>query len=166
MDLPYRFEALGSGGHIVHCFECPLPLMAFAANLMTGVVTVENVRLQTSTEWFPANIIASTDIAFGLVRNLQFDSSLSPTEFASFLPLWNRVGVYAVSASAPLPFRASDLPTPNRYRALANFDWQIELVIPGPGGPHWGTISFADDSHLPQFRVVAAAAYSEAGALE
>ena len=160
MDRQYKFEPIPSGGHVLHCFECPLPLLTFAATLMKGVVTVENVRLQTSTDWFSATVIAEAGIRFNRVRNMAFDAVVSPAEFVELLPLWNRIGVYAVSGSRPLAFRASELESPSRYRALANFDWQIELAIPGPGGPHWGGIAFADDAHLPQFQAAAAAAYS------
>jgi hypothetical protein len=135
--------------------------MTFAATLMTGVVTAENVRAQTSTDWFSAEIIVGAEVRFDRVRNLVFDTSLSAAQFVALLPHWNRVGVYAVSGSRPLGFRASDLEPPGRYHALTPFDWQIELAIPGPSGPHWGSIAFADDRHLPLFQTAAAAAYRE-----
>jgi hypothetical protein len=159
MDSQYRFEPIPSGGTVVHCFECPLELMIFAATLMTGVVTLENVRVQPNTDWFSTEIIAGKEMRFNRLRNLVFDATVAAAEFVALVPHWSRVGVYAVSGSRELGFRASDLDFPGRYRALANFGWQIELAIPGPSGPHWGSIAFADDTHLPQFQAAAAAAY-------
>jgi hypothetical protein len=124
-------------------------------------VSAENVRVRANTEWFSSDVIDGPEIRFNRVRNLVFDTTLAASEFTALLPLWNRVGVYAVSGSRPLAFRASDLAGAGRYRALANFDWQIELAIPGPAGPHWGSIAFADDARLPQFQAAAEAAYRE-----
>lgn len=83
-------------------------------------------------------------------------------EFRRHLRLWDTHGVYAVfTRRGPLGFRATELEDESRYRALGNYDWTLELAIPGPSGGEWGRISSPDPAIVRHLHGAAEACYAD-----
>ena len=128
---------------MLHIHDCPSELIRRASEAASGLVVVENLHPNLTTDWaeFTVQLSSSQPAGEYTVRSYSLDVQLELPEFLRYMDLWDRNGLYAVFVSRPVPFRASDLPDVERYRALDNFQWSLELAIPGPSGPDWGTIS-------------------------
>ena len=141
-----RREILVERYHVLHVHDCPIELVHAATNLVSGMFVVENIRPIRSNDWDAFTTQLDHDIAPSNlnVRNFSLDVQMDRSQFSLYTELWNRTGVYAVAISTPIPFRATDLDPIPRFKALDNFDWSLEISIPGPSGPDWGTFTSPD----------------------
>ncbi len=136
---------------LLHVFECPISLIRAAVELSEGDATVENLHPNRTAEWFPLEmqLFPGNDVARRTVRWASFDVALRREDFLDLLPYWDQNGVYAVfSTFGPIKFRATGLEADARYLALKNFDWSLELAIPGPSGGEWGHIASPDPKKI------------------
>lgn len=157
---PGAYEALA-----VH--ECPLSLIELSIELASDFVTVENVRpTRDPREWVDLSLQLYPEDAVRThsVRSAAFDLAMSREEFRRHLPFWDAHGVYAVfTRRGPLGFRATDLEEPARYHALRNYDWTLELAIPGSSGGDWGHIASPDPAIIQRIHAAAILAHGGEG---
>jgi hypothetical protein len=125
----------------IEIHECPIEVILFAAESGARNVTIENYRNHRNPEAVKLQILANgNQIAPGL-KNLQADFSITQSQFASLADIWNSQGVYAVFHEADvLKFRASDLDDASRYKALLNFQWNLEIAVPDGSSGDWTRI--------------------------
>lgn len=163
----YRREEEPGLYHALEVYECPPPLMELSIALASDFVCIENVRpTRAAGEWTDLRLQMHADdpVSRYSVRNAVFDLSMTRDEFRHHLRFWDRNGVYAVfTRRGPLAFRATDLQGPARYRAMRNFDWTLELAIPGPSGGEWGRIASPDPAIIQQVHDAALVCYEKDG---
>ena len=160
----FRKEHVSDICSLLHVHECPISLVQFAAGLSEGSATVENLHPGRGADWFALDmqLFPGSDVARRTVRWVSLDVTLSRETFLDCIPFWDQNGVYAVFArSGPLKFRATHLKGAARYKALKNFDWTLELAIPGPSGGEWGHIASPDPQMINLMFTKAAAIYGE-----
>jgi hypothetical protein len=143
-----RRELIAGRYHAIHIHDCPRELLRRACEAATGLVVVENLCPNRTTEWaeFAVQLWPPEPASVHKIRSYSMDVQLKPHEFLRYMDLWDSNGVYAVFVSRAISFRASDLKNIERYRALDNFEWSLELAIPSPSGPDWGTITSPHES--------------------
>jgi hypothetical protein len=119
---------------LVH--DCPIEVVERLARESRLGATVENVRpVRAANLWFQSRQAIFPDARAGVfqIRNAVFDAALTNEQFIEHLPYWDGEGVFAVfSEKNPIPFRASDLEEPFRYRALDNFGSWLFIALAGP----------------------------------
>lgn len=163
----YRREAEPGLYEALAVYECPLSLIERSIELASDFVTVENLRpARDPGEWVDLSLqLYPGDAArTHRVRNAVLDLTTTREEFRRHLAFWDLHGVYAVfTRRGPLGFRATDLEEPGRYRALRNYDWTLELAIPGPSGGEWGRIASPDPAIIQQVQDAAEICYRNEG---
>ena len=139
----YRRRDLNGSYFLLEVFECPKEIILFAAQLGSDNVTIENF-----THFGRHRAEFRFEIGFkGLslspsLKTFAIDFSITKSEFLQFFDVWDEQGCYAVfHDSSSLKFKATDLPENQRYRALENFGWTIEIAIPSSASDGWGQIA-------------------------
>lgn len=122
--------------HRLHVNDCPVLVLERLARETNYDATVENVRpVPGWNEWFDSRqaIFPGAPEDRYRIRNAVYDVALSSARFLEHMPHWDKAGVFAIlSERGSIPFRASDLDEPARYRALDNFgDW-LCFALAGP----------------------------------
>lgn len=145
--IQFQRKLLQDKYHSIEIFECPIEVIEYAAELGGESVTVENYRhygkesIHTSLQ-IDCN---SATIAPHLKR-YEIDFQISKSDFFTLKSVWNTNGCYAIFCllDREIPFRVSELVGIARYTALDNFEWNLELAIPGPASDGWGQIVSPD----------------------
>lgn len=139
----YRRRDLNGKYFVLDVFECPTEIILFAAKLGSDNVTIENFTRYGS---LPAEFKFEININGSSLRpslhTFNVDFTVSKSEFMQLVDVWDKQGCYAVfHETASLKFKATDLPEGQRYRALENFGWSIEIAIPSSASDGWGQIA-------------------------
>ncbi len=152
-----RRETVAGSYHVLHAHDCPTEMILQAAQLATGPFVVENIHPIQTNDWERFTVqLTPADAATELtVRSYSLDAKMELPEFTLYADLWDRNGVYAVAVTPAIPFRASELDDLPRFRALDNFAWTLEIAIPGPSGPDWGTFTSPDISLIDRLAELA-----------
>src|SRR5688572_8599949 len=139
----YRRRDLNDRHFLVEVFECPKEIIQLAAELGSENVTIENfTNYGRQTANFQFEILSEGLSSMPSLKRFDIDFSITKTEFLQLVDVWDEQGCYAVfHNTAPLKFRATDLTQSQRYRALENFGWTIEIAIPGSASDGWGQIA-------------------------
>lgn len=136
---------------LLHVYECPISLIRAAVELSEGDATVEHLYPHRVFEWFSLQmqLFPGSDVSKQTVRFVSLDVALKRQNFLDLLPFWDQDGVYAVFSTLwPIKFRATDLKGEARYAALKNFNWSLEIAIPGSSGGEWGHIASPDPEKI------------------
>ena len=128
---------------LLEVFECPKEIILFAAQLGSENVTIENFSHHgRHRAEFQFEIRSKGLSVSPFLKAFYIDFSITNSEFLHFIDIWDEQGCYAVFHDiAPLRFKMTDLREEQRYRALENFGWTIEIAIPGSGSDGWGQIT-------------------------
>lgn len=135
----FKRKVINDRYFMMEIFECPTGILLSAARLGSGQVTIENF---THYGWqqvgFRFEIQSKSLSVIPALQRFDITFVITKDEFFQLADLWDQQGCYAVFHNAPLlKFKASDLPEPQRYRALDNFGWTLEMVIAGPASDGW-----------------------------
>lgn len=124
-------------------FECPKEIMLLAARSGSENVTIENFGHSGRQRAAFRFEIRSGGQSFNpVLKKFDVDISITKIDFEKFIDVWDEQGCYAVFHDiAPLKFKATDLPESQRYPALQNFGWTVEIAIPGSASGGWGRIT-------------------------
>ncbi|WP_121357788.1 hypothetical protein [Flavisolibacter nicotianae] len=139
----YRRRDLNDQYFLLEVFECPKEIILFAAHLGSDNVTIENfTHYGRHRAEFQFGINAKGMSLFPSLKAFDVDFSISKSDFLQFIDIWDEQGCYAVfHDTASLKFKATDLPEGHRYKALDNFDWSLEIAVPGSAFDGWGQIA-------------------------
>ena len=127
-------------------FECPKEIIVFAAQLGSENVTIENfTQYSRQRAEFEFKIHSQGLSLTPSLKRFNIDFSITKSDFLLLIDVWDEQGCYAVFHDImPLKFKATDLPENQRYRALDNFGWTIEIAVPGSASDGWGQITSPD----------------------
>jgi hypothetical protein len=157
----YRRRDLNDRYYLLEVFECPKEIILFAAQLGSENVTIEN---------FTHHGRHRAEFQFGInskglslsptLKAFNVDFSITKSEFLQIIDVWDEQGCYALfHETGCLKFKATDLPEGQRYQALENFGWTLEIAIPGSASDGWGQITSPNkqiidkiDDQLKNFR--------------
>lgn len=157
----YRRRDLNGRYFLLEIFECPKETMLVAAQLGSEYVTIENfTHFGRQRADFLFQIQFNGLYLTPSLKKFEVDFSISKSEFLQLIEVWDEQGCYALFHGAPsLKFKATDLPDGQRYRALENFGWTIEIAVPGSASDGWGQITSPSkqiidkiEEHLKDFR--------------
>lgn len=139
----YRRRDLNDRYFVLEVFECPKEIVLFAAQLGSKNVTIENfTHYGRHRAEFQFEINAKGLSLFPSLKAFEVDFSIAQGQFLQFIDIWDEQGCYAVfHDTAALKFKATDLPEGQRYKALENFGWTIEIAIPSSASDGWGQIA-------------------------
>lgn len=142
----YRKKDSNNKYFLLEVFECPKEIILFAAQLGSEHVTIENFsNYGRQRAEFGFQVHSKGLSLTPSLKRFNLDFSITKTEFLQFIDVWEEQGFYAVfHKTAPLKFKATDLPEGQRYRALEHFGWTIEISIPGSASDGWGHIASPD----------------------
>jgi hypothetical protein len=150
--IPYRKLAIEDKYWGVEIMECPIEIMLFAARLGYDFVTIENFRHYRNRQRVKIEIdnLKGGSIT-PMVSRFELDFQLAKAEFLQLDTIWDVQGCYAVfHQMQSIKFKITDLDSIKRYRALDNFQWNVELAIPGPASNGWGQIMSPDRQLIEQ----------------
>lgn len=135
----------------IELFECSQDIVLFAASLGFDKVTVENFTHFRNSESLQAVIKHGLITKPIILQRYQIDFTIAKSDFIDLISLWNNQGCYAVfHKKEPIRFKATDLDAAVRYRALDNFEWNLEIAIPGSNSDGWGQITSPDEKVIAQ----------------
>jgi hypothetical protein len=130
---PLERKTIGDQFHQLLVLYCPIELLDFAARLVGGVVSVENLRpMRSLNRWYTSTqaLFPDDPVDTYRLKNVVLDVSLTLDQFLSMMPRWKQNGVYAVfTPKGPVTFRATGLKSPSRYVALKEFDFNLEFAL-------------------------------------
>lgn len=120
--------------------------MLFAAHLGSANVAIENfANYNRRRAGFQFEIQSNGLSLTPSLNRFDVDFSITRSEFLQLIEVWDEQGCYALFHEAtPLKFKATVLPEKQRYRALENFGWTIEMAVPGSASDGWGQITSPD----------------------
>lgn len=123
--------------------ECPKEIILLAAEFGSENVTVENFsNYGRKRADFEFEIKTQGLSLKPRLKRFDVDFSITKAEFIRFIDIWDEQGCYAIFHNAGSPgFRATDLPEMQRYRALDNFGWTVEIAVPGSASDGMAQIS-------------------------
>lgn len=143
MEQNFKRSILSPKYHSLDVYDCPIEVVSALADAVTADVTVENFTPNRhSDEWFETkqSLYPGADIENYKFRDVTFDVTLSNAEFIKHMTFWDGHGVFAVfTERTPIPFRASELEEPSRYRALDNFGLILVIALGGPSSSGWSS---------------------------
>ncbi len=144
--IKYQRTILQDKYHVIEIFECPTELMMYAAGLGAENITVENYNQYGKESQAAFHINCENKIIMPKLSRYNVDFQISKSEFFDLTSLWHASGCYAVFCSndKDMPFKVSELSGVSRYSALDNFQWTLELAIPGSASDGWGHIASPD----------------------
>jgi hypothetical protein len=130
----------------VEIFECPSTIMLAAVRLGFEYVTIENFRHYRNWKNVTIELVSPQgERITPTVSRFDFDFQITKDEFLRMETLWNSQGCYAVfHREQPIKFKITHLEGIKRYRALDNFQWNLELAIPDSASDGWGRIVSPD----------------------
>ena len=139
----YRRRDLNDRYFLLEVFECPKEIILFASQLASDNVTIENFTHHgRHRAEFQFVINAKGLSLLPSLKAFNVDFSITKSEFLQNIDVWEEQGCYAVFHDAvSLKFKATDLSEGQRYKALENFGWTIEIAIPGSASGGWGQIA-------------------------
>ncbi|MES2654297.1 MAG: hypothetical protein V4620_01850 [Bacteroidota bacterium] len=133
--------------YTIEIFECPTALIVFAANLGSENVTVENYTHYGDKSLPVIQINGDEQTIKPLLKRYDIDFQINKQDFKNLASIWHVKGCYAIfHASNELKLKATNLDDNARYKALDNFNWTLELAIPGSASDGWGAITSPDKS--------------------
>lgn len=146
----FRRRNLNDRYFLLEVFECPKEIILFSATLGSENVTIENFTHYGRHRAQFQFVIHSAGFALSpLLKVFGVDFSLAKSEFLQLIDVWDEQGCYALfHDTASLKFKATDLPEGQRYQALDNFGWTIEIAIPGSASDGWGQIASPKKHHI------------------
>jgi hypothetical protein len=147
MPIQIKRKIIADKYFTLEILDCPREIILFASGLAFENVTVENFsHYQTEQNLIQAAMQhQGIDIKLAL-KQYSLDFSIEKSEFLSLIDIWDQKGCYAIfHQSTFIKFRASDLPQIPRYKALDNFNWNLELAIPSSASDGWGQITSPDE---------------------
>ncbi len=143
MEQNFKRSILAKKYHSLDVYECPIEVVSALAQKVTTDVTVENFTPnRRCDEWFETkqSLYPGANIENYKFRDVTFDVTLSNAEFINHMDFWDGNGVFAVfTEKSPIPFKASELEEPSRYRALDNFGLILVIALDGPSGGGWSS---------------------------
>ena len=139
----YRRRNLNDRYFLLEVFECPKETILFAAQLGSYNVTIENfTHYGRHHAEFQFQVNCKGLSLSPTLKAFAVDFSVTKSEFLQFIDVWDEQGFYAVfHDSTPLKFKATELSENQRYRALENFGWTIEIAVPSSASDGWGQIA-------------------------
>ena len=144
MKIEYQRKLISNKYYQLEIHNIPTELIKYAAVKGYNLVTIENF----SHYYFPELAKLTLDTGSVLIRptlkTFNFDFQLSNTEFLNLVDVWNKQGCYAIFHNKPIKFKATDLLDAARYRALDNFDWNLEIAVPSGASDGLGQITSPD----------------------
>jgi hypothetical protein len=136
MPKPWERKTIDPSLHELLVMDCPIELLDFAARLVGGHVSVENLRpMKSLNQWYTSRqaLFPDDPVDSYSLKNVRLDVALTLGQFLFLMPRWDQNGVYAVfSPKGPVKFRATDMESPGRYSALKQYDFQLEFALAGP----------------------------------
>ncbi len=144
--IKYQRTILEDKYHVIEIFECPIETMMFAAGLGAENITVENYNQYGKESQASFHINCENKTIIPKLSRYNVDFQMSKPDFFDLASIWHASGCYAVFCSndRDMPFKVSELRGASRYNALDNFQWTLELAIPGPASDGWGHIASPD----------------------
>jgi hypothetical protein len=144
--IQYRLLEIEDKYWGVEIFECPINIILAAARLGYEYVTVENFRHYRNKESVKIEIVNENGKTITpSVAKFDIDFQIFKEEFIEMHPLWDSQGCYAVfHRLKSIKFKVTDLEAKKRYRALDNFQWNLEIAIPDSASDGWGQILSPD----------------------
>jgi hypothetical protein len=139
----YKRRDLNGRYYQLEIFECHKEIILLAAQLGSENVTIENFsHYGRDHAAFRFEILSGNLSLTPLLKKFDIDMAISRIDFLKFIDVWDEQGCYAVFHDiAPLKFKATDLPESQRYQALQNFDWTVEVAVPGSASDGWAKIT-------------------------
>jgi hypothetical protein len=144
MEVNYKRSLIKNKYHALEVHNISIELIVFAARLGFNCVTVENF----SHYYFPKITNLTLENGNQLInpklKQFTFDLEISKNEFLSLKEVWNKQGCFAIFHNKPIKFKVTDLDSAARYKALDNFDWNLELAVPSGASDGCGQITSPD----------------------
>ncbi len=142
----YKRRDLNDRYFLLDVFECPKEIILFAAQLGSETVTIENfTHYNRQRAEFYFEILSKGFLMSPSLKRFDVDFSITKSEFLQFIDVWDEQGCYAVfHDNKLLKFKATELSENQRYRALENFGWTIEIAVPGSASDGWAQITSPD----------------------
>lgn len=140
--IDYNRKCLVNKYHVIEVLDCSIDIILFAAELSSQNVTVENIKSYQQLDLVDLTLQLDGLKISPTVLKYEFDLKILKQEFLSLGKIWDKQGCYAVFHDKDfLKFKATDLDNLARYKALDNFNWTLEIAIPGPASSGWGHIA-------------------------
>lgn len=134
--------------HRIELLEYDINIITYAAGFGNNCVTIENFYHYGRSLGEFEFVLRYKD--FSITRSLKrfdIDFELDKSEFLQLTDLWNQQGCNALFHQQPgLKFRAKELQESKRYRALENFEWNLEIIVPGSGSSGEAQITSTEKS--------------------
>ncbi|MCG2618017.1 hypothetical protein LZZ85_27185 [Terrimonas sp. NA20] len=148
----YKRRDLNDRYYQLEIFECPKEIILFAAGLGSDNVTIENFsHYGRKRADFRFEILTGELSLNPLLKKFDVDISITRIDFLRFIDVWDEQGCYAVFHDiTPLKFKATDLPESQRYPALLNFGWTVEVAVPGAASDGWAKITSPNKKIIEQ----------------
>ncbi len=128
--------------HQIEIFECPTELILFAADLGSENVTVENYNHNGNKDILSLQINNGDKLIKPKLKRYNIDFQITKQDFKNLASVWHSNGCYAIfHDSNELKFKATDIEDNSRYKILDNFNWTLEIAIPGSASDGWGAIT-------------------------
>lgn len=134
--------------HRIVLFEYDIHVIAFAAGFGNQWVSVENFYHYGRSLGEYEFILRYKDLEIQQpLKRFDIDFEISKTQFLALTDIWNQQGCNAIFHHKPgLKFNTKDLPEQQRYRALENFEWNLEILVPGSGSSGEAQITSTEES--------------------
>ncbi len=132
--------------HVLEIYDCPKDIMVFAAQKASENVTIENfMHYGRRKAEFSFQIITKEVTVLPSLQKFSIDFTISKNEFLQLIDVWDEEGCYAVFHTiTPLKFKATDLKENQRFAALNNFGWTLEIAIGGAASSGWSYFTSPD----------------------
>lgn len=131
----------------IQIFECPIDIIMHAATFGSYNVIVENYRHHRNPTSLKILIKTNNLTIEPRLKQFLVDFQINKSDFISLKNIWDTQGCYAVfHDSDEIKFKVTDLNEFSRYKALDNFQWNLEITIPDGASDGWGQIVSPDQN--------------------
>ena len=131
----FKRTTLAQKYHRITLHEYDINIILYAAGFGNQHVTIENFYHYGRSLGDFEFTLRYKDVKIQQpLKRFNIDFDISNTEFSALGDLWNEQGCNAVFHHKPgLKFQANELPENKRYHALNNYEWNLEIIVPGSG---------------------------------
>nr|WP_287939902.1 hypothetical protein [Algoriphagus sp.] len=131
--------------------DCPIDVLLHAASLGANQVTVINFRLPRDPNSLSIQINSGDRMVHPTLRSLVANLELEKADFLALKAIWDVQGCYALfHEKTPIKIRVTDLMEGEKYRALDNFGWNLEIAMPDGTSGEWTQIVSPDSELIDQ----------------